>query len=128
MSSPSPTPPPLPPSLPPETPPEAPFVPYATPASQPKPDTYQTIADTVGLVPSIRKSDNKLQLITFAVLFVFGFLTILIGSFLIPTEELTILIRLALSAAGGFVLGAAGVLLTGIYLGIRNLFRPGKKA
>lgn len=108
MSAPS-TPPPVPTPSVPTPPPRA--VNYATPDATDPTSTYQVVADKVGFVPSLRGSDNLISLIGLVVGVGSGSAVGLLSG------EVTNAVVLAI--AGGF----GGVLVAGVYLGVRNLFR-----
>jgi hypothetical protein len=72
---------------------------------------YEHVADKVGMVPSLRGSDNLISL-----------LGLVIGGAIGGTAGMVIG-ALPVAIGGGVVGGFAGVILAGLYLGIRNLFR-----
>lgn len=116
---------------PPPLPPTQPSsIPYAAPGAPPpqapnaKSD-YQTVADTVGFVPSMRKGESKLQGLIF--------LAALVVGFLVATPVIHFDARAAWGQAAigggvaGFVLGFVGVVASGAVLAVVNLFRAGKR-
>ena len=91
-------------------------------------DDLQKVADTIGFVPSLRKGENKLQLIVFLVVAVLTFPGVMI-IMLVSTKGDNTELGPAIGLSGIIALfaGFAGVILSGVYLAIRNLFRAGKR-
>ena len=107
-------------------------IPLARPLAQPSVnsgrDDLQKVADTIGFVPSLRKGENKLQLIVFLVVAVLTFPGVMI-IMLVSTKGDNTELGPAIGLSGIIALfaGFVGVILSGVYLAIRNLFRPGKR-
>lgn len=72
---------------------------------------YEQVADKVGMVPSLRASDNLISLIGLLIGGVIGG-----GTGLVMGGTMG-------AAIGGVSGGFGGVILAGLYLGIRNLLR-----
>lgn len=90
-------------------------------------DDLQTVADTVGFVPSMRKSDNLMQAWGALAGGGVGAVTGIAIYLLTVRGPHTVSGAAVAAVLGGIAGGVAAVFLTGVYLAIRNLFRAGKR-